>query len=275
RANDPSFIDKLMVGKLDAFRLPAAVPDLPAYVERATRSGFPEPAVHLEGGASQAWLDGYLDEILTRDAMMIKELRNPARLRRYFEAIALKTADVTEHKSLYDAAGINRATAISYDHLLMNLFALEQVPAWFTNRLNRLVKTPKRYLVDAALATTALRLTPAAALRDGGIFGRLIDTFVLAQLRPELAIHPLRPRPHYFRDQDGREADLIIELETGILALEIKADAAPDKRAAGHLAWLRDELGSFFLGGAVMHTGPRAFPLGDRIFALPICTIWG
>ena len=42
----------------------------------------------------------------------------------------------------------------------MNLFVLEQVPAWFTNRLQRLIKTPKRYLVDAALATTSLRLTP-------------------------------------------------------------------------------------------------------------------
>jgi mRNA interferase RelE/StbE len=26
--------------------------------------------------------------------------------------------------------------------------------------------------------------------------------------------------------------------------------------------------------GGVVHTGPSAFPLGDRLLALPICTLW-
>jgi hypothetical protein len=81
------------------------------------------------------------------DHLVAEELAPAVEVRLgYFEALALKTADVTEHRSLYDAAGINRLTAQSYDHLLMNLFVLEQVPAWFTNRLKRLVKAPKRYL---------------------------------------------------------------------------------------------------------------------------------
>jgi len=43
---------------------------------------------------------------------------------------------------------------------------------------------------------------------------------------------------------------------------------------ARHLAWLRDELGDRFVAGAVFHAGPHAFPLGDRITALPISAIW-
>jgi hypothetical protein len=27
--------------------------------------------------------------------------------------------------------------------------------------------------------------------------------------------------------------------------------------------------------GAVLHTGPRPFRLAERVFALPICTVWG
>jgi hypothetical protein len=49
----------------------------------------------------------------------------------------------------------------------------------------------------------------------------------------------------------------------------------PTGADAAHLAFLRDQLGDRFLAGAVLHTGPRAFVLSDRIFALPICTIWG
>jgi hypothetical protein len=37
---------------------------------------------------------------------------------------------------------------------------------------------------------------------------------------------------------------------------------------------MRDQLGDRFIGGVVLHTGPHAFPLGDRLRALPISTIW-
>jgi hypothetical protein len=44
--------------------------------------------------------------------------------------------------------------------------------------------------------------------------------------------------------------------------------------AARHLAWLRDEFGDRFVAGVVLHTGPRAYELGDRLLAVPICTLW-
>src|SRR5690606_34381792 len=43
-----------------------------------------------------------------------------------------------------------------------------------------------------------------------------------------------------------------------VLALEIKASAAPDADAARRLPWLRDELAERFVAGVVLHTGPRA-----------------
>jgi hypothetical protein len=54
---------------------------------------------------------------------------------------------------------------------------------------------------------------------------------------------------------------------------EVKADAAPGSDAARHLSWLRDQLGSRSTAGAVLHTGPRAYALADRIVAAPICTL--
>lgn len=59
-----------------------------------------------------------------------------------------------------------------------------------------------------------------------------------------------------------------------MVAIEIKATAAPTAADARHLAWLRDQLGSRFRAGAVLHTGPRPFGLTERIFALPICSLW-
>jgi hypothetical protein len=54
----------------------------------------------------------------------------------------------------------------------------------------------------------------------------------------------------------------------------VKAHAAPSSHDARHLCWLRDEIGDRFVAGLVLHTGPRPFALGDRITALPICSLW-
>lgn len=277
RIAGPTFLEKLRAGNLDAFPLPSAPPDLRGYVELALRGGYPDAALRLSGDAREAWLAGYLEQLLTRDAEGIAGHRDPLRLRRYFEASALSTAGQPEHKTLYDAAVINRKTAIAYDALLTNLFVLELLPAWASNRLTRLIKTPKRHLVDPALAGAALGLDPTAVLRDGDLLGRLIDSFTIAQIRPELELASHPPRLYHLRDKEGRhEIDLIAEIAAGdILAIEIKATAAPSRQDARHLEWLRDELGDRFVTGAVLHTGPSLLRLAERILAIPICALWG
>jgi predicted AAA+ superfamily ATPase len=221
-----------------------------------------------------------VENLLTRDvpaaAAETTRRRDPNRLRRYFEAYALNSAADAEHKTLYESAGINRMTALDYDDLLTRLYVIDALPAWESNRLKRLVRTAKRYVVEPALIAAALRLDVDGILADGNVLGRLLDTFVAAQLRPELAVSESRPRLHHLRTQSAREeVDLVAELGGGrVIGVEVKASAAPSPRAARHLVWLRDRLGDRFLAGVVLHTGPRVFSLGERIVAAPISSIW-
>lgn len=251
-------------------------PDLRGYVELALRGGFPDPALRLAGPPAQAWLDGYVEDLLTHDIGAVEgRRRDPRRLRRYFEAYALNSAGVADQKTIYDAAGLNKVTALAYESLLEGLLVAEAVPAWRSNRLKRLVHQPKRFLLDAALLATALRIDEQGVIRDGDLLGRLLETFVAAQLRPELAASPARPRLHHLRTEQGRhEIDLLIELAgERLIGIEVKA-GAPNASDAKHLAWLRDELGDRFVGGAVMHTGARVYGLGEKIVAAPICALW-
>jgi uncharacterized protein len=38
--------------------------------------------------------------------------------------------------------------------------------------------------------------------------------------------------------------------------------------------WLRDRTGDAFAAGIVLHTGPHAFPVSNRIVAAPVSTLW-
>jgi predicted AAA+ superfamily ATPase len=270
------FLDRLAHADLDALAPAPQAPDLLGYLELALRGGFPEAALRLADAGRRAWLEGYVDQLLTRDVEALSGQRDPHLLRRFFEALALNTAGLAEDKTIYEAAGIDRKTANAYERLLTNLLVLETMPAWANNRLSRLVKTGKRYLTDASLVGAALRLDAAAVLRDGDLLGRVLDTFAVAQIRAEAELSESRPRLHHVRDREGRhEIDVVAELPAnGVVAIEIKATAAPNAADGRHLVWLRGQLGDRFLAGAVLHTGPRPFRLAERVFALPICTLW-
>lgn len=268
------FLDRLAEG--EALRPADDPPDLRGYVDLILQSGFPEPALRLAEASRQRWLESYVEQLLTRDAEQVDGGRDPARLRRYVEAYAVNTGGVVEDKTLYDAAGINRKTALAYERLVTNLLVVEPMPAWTSNRLKRLVLSPKRHVVDAALVAAILRLDTNAILRSGDLLGRLLDTFVVSQLRAELPVSASRPRLYHVRQQQGRfEVDVLAELGGGrLVGIEVKASSAPTGDDARHLVGLRDRAGDAFVAGVVLHTGPRAYPLAERVAAAPISALW-
>ena len=153
---------------------------------------------------------------------------------------------------------------------------VDEVPAWWTNRLKRLVQTPKRYVIDPAVVGALLRLDVPGVRKDGDLLGRLLDTFVMAQLRAEAAVSDTEPTLYHLRSEQGaHEIDILVEYADGsVFGIEVKAGGGPNRSDAKHLEWLRDEVGERFLGGAVLHSGPRLYPLADRIVAAPICALW-
>lgn len=270
-----AFLDRVLAG--GPLSAPTDAVDLRGYVRLALGSGFPETVLGMRETTRQRWLDSYIEHLLTRDVDEVGGDRDPERLRRYVEAYALNTAGVVQDKTLYEAAGINRKTALAYERLLMNLMVVEATPAWTSNRLKRLVLSPKRHFVDPALAGATLRLDENAVLRRGDLLGRFLDSFVAAQIRAELAVTAARPRLYHVRQEQGRfEIDLLAELGgRQVIGIEVKASSAPSASDARYLAALRDRMGEEFVAGIVLHTGPSTYQLGERIIAAPISALWG
>jgi predicted AAA+ superfamily ATPase len=269
------FLDHLADAGLDEITGPDAW-NLRDYLQAATRGGFPEPALGLDADARQDWLESYLDQLVTRDAPTLGGTRDPDRLRRYLEAEALSTAGQPSDTTMAAAAGVDRRTAAAYQQLLSNLLVLDVVPAWTSNRLTRLARAPKRYFNDPSLVAGVLRLDATGVLRDGDMLGRILDTFVAAQLRAELPMAISRPRLYHAREQGGaHEVDLVVEYGgQRVAGIEVKATAAPRRSDAVHLEWLRKNVGDRFVAGVVLHTGSARIRFDETLWALPISSLW-
>ncbi|MCL2423860.1 MAG: DUF4143 domain-containing protein [Micrococcales bacterium] len=274
----PSLADRLL--RADPEALPAAggfqeTPDVSGYLDLALRSGFPE-AIATPDRSRSAWLDTYMDHVVTRDSHLSGEKVDTTRFGRYLQVLGLHSSCVTPDQTLYEAAGINRITASAYDALLARLYLVATIPAWSSSQVKRLVRTPKRCLVDAGLMASLLHMDATAILLDPELKGRVIETFVAAQLAAELPFTQARPGLFHLRDANGRrEIDLILEYPGGrVAAIEVKASPTATNAEAKHMRWLRDELGDRFVAGVLLYTGSLTREIDDRVFAAPISTCW-
>lgn len=91
-------------------------------------------------------------------------------------------------------------------------------------------KAPKLHFLDTGLLCHLLGLRSAGDLRTHPLRGAIFETFVVAELRKLFLHQGQRPPLYYWRAAAGREVDVVIDLGSRRLPVEIKASQtiAPD-----------------------------------------------
>lgn len=80
----------------------------------------------------------------------------------------------------------------------------------------------------------------------------------------------------YYRDHDNLEVDVVVENPGGeLVGVEIKAAASVKESDLRGLKRLADIAHDQFKLGAILYDGTETLPLGDRLWAAPISTLWG
>ena len=263
------------------FAVPTDPPDILGYLQIALTGGFPGAVASADADRRARWMRSYVRVSSTRDLGEFDSgagrRRSPERMRHYLQAYALHSAGVTADAALAESARLDRKTAAGYHEILSVLRLIDDTPAWRSNRLKRLTATPKRYLTDAGLAAWLAGVDFDAARHNPDARGRIIDTYVAAQLRAEAEASSRPVQLHHLRTQRGEhEIDLVVEFGFRVAAFEVKTGSAPTHKDARHIAWLRDQLPpEQFAGGVVFHTGRHRRQIAQGIEAVPIAALWG
>ena len=250
--------------------------NLVGYIDAALSGSLPQSVAAPSELARRRFLTSYLNDAVERDAASVEPGRDSNGLRRFLQTWAGLSGAVVPDQTVFQLADVNRVTGLAYERLLTDIFLIERIPAWHSNRLERLTSQPKRVMLDAGFVGAAGGVDRNAVLADGHLLGRILETFVISELRAELAAAQGSPRMFHLRDEGGRhEVDVVVEFDDGrVVALEVKATSAPKRADAKHLFWLRERLGDRLIAAAVLHTGPARFDLGDGVDAIPISETW-
>lgn len=244
-------------------------------VERVVAGGYPPALARPTAARRRRWYRDYVEALVQRDVRDLARIAHLEALPRLLAAAAASTARLVNVTTLGGDLGLSRPTLREYLTLLERLFLVEELPAWSTNRLTRLVKTPKLHVGDTGIAAALAGHDAESLTADRGAFGFLLETFVHNELRRLAGAHEAPIAFHHFRDKDGVEVDLVLEQGGRLVAgVEVKASATVTERDFAGLRKLAEATGKRFACGVLLYDGDRVATFGERLLAVPFRALW-
>lgn len=244
-------------------------------VQRVLTGGYPEPQRRAAGRRRREWYRNYIETITQRDIRDLSRLRRLDAIPKLLQMVASQSAHLFNVSELAGPFQLTRPTIREYVGLLEKIFLVDILPPWHNNRLKRLVKTPKLHMGDTGLAGAVLGIDVPQLTENRTLFGQLLETFVYNELKRQASWYENELTFFHYRDKDQYEVDLVIEQVGGLVAgVEVKAAATVREKDFRGLKRLRQAVGQAFASGVVLYDGDSVLPFGDRLFAVPISTLW-
>lgn len=268
----PGFLQALFT---DTFQVSASQRLGEELVQRVLAGGYPEPHRRAVGRRRREWYRNYIETITQRDIRDLSRLRRLDAIPKLLQMVAGQSAHLFNVSELAGPFQLTRPTIREYVGLLEKIFLLDVLPPWHSNRLKRLVKTPKLHLGDTGLAGAVLSIDVPQLIENRALFGQMLETFVYNELKRQASWHENELTFFHYRDKDQYEVDLVIEQVGGQVAgVEVKAASTVREKDFRGLKRLRQATSRAFSAGVVLYDGDSVLPFGDRLFAVPISALW-
>lgn len=252
-----------------------AVPTKEDLAARLVCGGYPEAIQRTDDERRGAWFASYISTILLRDVRDLARVDGLHALPNLLKLLAARTSGLLNLADVSRDAGLPHTTLTRYLALLETVFLVHRLPAWSPNLGKRLVKAAKLHLVDTGLACHLIGTDARRIKDDRSLLGRMLESFVVGELRKQLSWSDPRTTIYHFRTAAGAEVDVVLEKADGAVAgVEIKASATVGPSDFEALKALRDRLGKKYIGGIVLYTGEHLVPFGDRLWLVPLPALW-
>lgn len=234
------------------------------------QGGYPAAIQRKAAKRRNAWYRDYITTILQRDIKDLANIRNVNLLPKLLSLAASQTGRLFNSSELAFPFSVSRPTVREYLALLEQIFLIEELSPWHSNRISRLIKTPKLHLSDTGLASSLLGVNADELWKDKELLGQLLETFIYQELRKHASWHDEDLKFYHFRNKDKVEVDIIIEKGRLKAGIEVKAAATVKQSDFKGLIRLKDACKGDFAGGIVFYDGEQVLPFGDKLYAVPI-----
>jgi predicted AAA+ superfamily ATPase len=211
----------------------------------------------------------YIQTYIQRDVKDILKISNDAAFNRFLRVIAARTGQMLNYSDLARDTDVDHKTMKSWLFVLEASGLIYLLAPYYNNINKRLVKTPKLYFLDTGLCSYLTQWPSPESLEAGAMSGAILETYIFTEILKSYWHHGKNAYFYYYRDQDQKEIDLILESGDTLYPVEFKKTAMPTLNAVKSFHAL-EKLGKKVGPGAVICLRESELPLSQNIMSIPI-----
>ena len=196
--------------------------------ERIFRGSYPE-LYKNESINIETFFSSYIRTYIERDVRKIINIQDEPKFLKFISCLAARTGQEFNASDIGKEIGIDSETIKKWTGILANTYVIYLLQPYSNNNVSRIVKRPKIYFMDTGLACYLTGYVSPETLKKSNYSGQIFETYIISEIVKSYTNNQRNPAKHlyYYRDNNGKEIDLLIIYEDNIYPVEIKKSANP------------------------------------------------
>ena len=221
--------------------------------------------------SQEDYFGSYVQTYIERDIRDLISIKNENKFLRFISCVAARTSQEVNLADIAKDVDIDRKTADNWLSIMISSGIVVLLQAYSGNTIKRIVKRPKLYFMDTGLACYLSLWNNARTLELSAMSGAMFENYVISEIIKGYSNSgiDIKSRLAYYRDNNGKELDLIIMENGKLYPVEIKKSADPGKNSIKNFAVL-DSLQGEAGNGAVLCMSRMTVPLDEKNKLVPI-----
>lgn len=241
--------------------------------DKILRGGMPQ-IISDPGLSYEDYYGSYMQTYIERDIRELVNIKNEGKFIKFISCVAARTSQEVNLADIAKDVDVDRKTADNWLSILVTSGIVVLLHPYSGNTIKRIVKRPKLYFMDTGLACYLSMWNNARALELSAMAGAMFENYVISEVYKSYANNGIETgsRLTYYRDNNGKEIDLMIIENGRLYPVEIKMSADPGKNVLKNFSVL-DSLQEEIAEGAVLCMSSSIIPLDAKNRLVPIKAI--
>ncbi|MBP3920238.1 MAG: ATP-binding protein [Bacilli bacterium] len=191
------------------------------------------PELYTTNKDVEQYYSDYLRTFIEKDIRKSINIKDENKFIKFVSSLAARTGQEFIATTVASEVGIDDKTANSWLSILKNTGIIYLLQPYMNNSVGRAIKREKIYFTDTGLACYLAGYVDYITLEKSAYSGAIFETYVVNEIIKSFANHGKDVRKHlyYYRDNNQKEIDLLINYNNIIYPIEIKKSANPGKDA--------------------------------------------
>ncbi len=238
--------------------------------DKIIKGSYPEIYKNKELDRNE-YFETYIRTYIERDIRQIINVQDEIKFLKFISNVAVRTGQELNLTDICNGIGITNVTAEKWLSILRNTGIVYLLQPYSNNSVARIVKKPKVYFMDTGLACYLAGYMDSKTLEKSAYNGAIFETYVISEIIKSYINNGLDAKKYlyYYRDNNGKEIDLLIIKNNVVYPIEIKKSANPGKEAIKNFSVVK-KFGLEVGNGGVICMKSEIFPIDRENNYIPI-----